>query len=186
MGGKLLFTVERRVPAAALAVIGAATLSAAATGAAPTTKFSSKQYGYTVTLPGSPSGWSSSYAFVVWATDTVEPGSPAFDTFLENSTGRRFVVAARRPPGGATLAKWTTFVATTLCTKPKSFTNSTLSGAPARVFTWKCSDGNAIGVTALHGSRGYFMWVLSPPGLSAASNANEFNTARQSFRFVNR
>ena len=158
--------------------------AAAAAAAAPTAKFSSKEYGYTVNLPGSASGWSPSYAFVVWATDSVEPGSPAFDTFLEDSTGRRFVVAARQPPGGATLTKWTTFVATTLCTKPKSFTNSTLSGATARVFTWKCPDGNAIGVTALHGSRGYFMWVLSPPGLSNASNANEFNTARQSFRFV--
>lgn len=180
------WSARAAVVGAALCAIGAASLAAAAAEAAPATKFVSKQYGYTITLPGSASDWGSSYAFVVWSTDTIEPGSPAFDTFLENRTGRRFAIAARRPPTGDTLAKWTAFVATTPCMKPKSFTNSTLSGAPARVFKWRCSDGNVIGITALHGSRGYFMFVLSPPGLSSASNESEFDAARRSFRFVGR
>jgi len=192
MGRKLLLAAGGAAVAAALAAIGAVSVSAAAaaagTGAAPTTRFVSKQYRYSIAFPGSSSDWTATFALIDWSTDTIEPGSPAFDTYLDSRTGRRFAVAARRPPTGETLAKWTAFTVGTVssdCTKPKAFSNSTLSGAPARVFTWTCpNEFSVIAIAALHGSLGYFMFVPSPLGLASASNENAFEVARRAFQFT--
>lgn len=170
-----------------LAILGASLTTVSAT-AAPATTFVSKQYRYTITFPGSRSGWRASFAFAPWSTDTIEPGSPAFDTYLDTHTGRRVAIAARRPPTGATLAKWTAFAASAVdaaCTKPKAFKRSTLSGAPARVFTWTCpNEFKVIAIAAVHGSLGYFMFVPSPLGLSSASSKGAFEAARRSFHFT--
>jgi len=173
--------------AAALCVLGAGCVVAAAQ-AAPTTTFVSKQYAYSISFPGGAGGWSASYAFAPWSTDSIEPGSPAFDTYLDTHTGRRFAIAARRPPTGATLGKWTAYTVGTVsstCTKPKDFSNSTLGGAPARVFTWTCpAEFSVFAIAAVHGSLGYFMFVSSPLGLSQASNESAFEAARSFFRFA--
>jgi hypothetical protein len=164
---------------------GATTPSTTArTTAAPTTRFVSKRYGYSIVLPGRSSDWSASYALVGWTANAVHPGSPAFDTFSSQADARRYVVGARRPPTGSTLGRWTSFVASILCSRPKSFASAKLSGASARVFSWSCADLNAIGITAIHAGRGYFLWVVSPKTTSGASNRSVFETARRSFRFV--
>ena len=65
--------------------------------------------------------------------------------------------------------------------------DSTLSGAPARVVTWLCSDGYRVfAITALHDHRGYVMRVASPTALSRASDLRAFDVARRSFRFPTR
>jgi hypothetical protein len=190
MGRKLLFARRRRVLAAVLAALGAGSFSAATAGAAPTTKFVSKQYGYTITLPGRASDWSVSYAFVNWSTDTISESSPAFDTFTNNRNNSSFSIGAYREPAGTTLAKWTAFVIAAVppppaCMKPKLFASSTLSGAPASVLKWTCSDGtNLIGIAALHSARGYFMWLGSSTSLSQGSDQSAFDAARKTFRFT--
>ena len=168
-----------------LCTVGAACVVGAAQ-AAPTTTFVSKRYGYSISFPGGAGDWSARYAFVPWSTDIIEPGSPAFDTFLDNRTGRQFVIAARRPPTGSTLADWTGFVAGAVrCTKPKAFSDSTLAGTPARVFSWICPEQyHVIGIAAVHDSLGYVMFVPSPVTLSSASNESAFEAARLSFRFT--
>jgi hypothetical protein len=189
MDRKLLSAPGRRALAAALAAIGAASFSAATAGAAPTTKFVSKQYGYTITLPGPASDWSASYAFVNWSTDAISASSPAFDTFTNNRNNSSFSIGAYREPAGTTLAKWTAFVIAAVpppptCTKPKLFASSTLSGAPARILKWTCSDGtNLLGIAALHGERGYFMWLGSSTSSSQASDLSVFDASRKTFRF---
>ena len=63
--------------------------------------------------------------------------------------------------------------------------NSKLSGTPARLLTWSCTDGyNAIGITALHAHLGYFMIVASKTTSSRASNRTAFSGAQASFRFL--
>jgi hypothetical protein len=160
--------------------------------AAPTTKFVSKQYGYSVALPGSPSSWSSSFALVTWSAGSIEPRSPAFDTFTDTRADRLYLIAARRPPTGPTLAKWTAFFRTAFftspvtvgCQKDGSLPNSTLSGVPARVFTYRCSDvPYGIGITAIHDHLGYMMLVASQGSTSHASDRSAFDAARRSFRF---
>ena len=71
------------------------------------------------------------------------------------------------------------------CTTHPSLSNSKLSGTPARLLTWSCTDGyNAIGITALHAQLGYFMIVASRTTSSRASNRTAFSGARASLRFL--
>jgi hypothetical protein len=51
-------------------------------------------------------------------------------------------------------------------------------------YSMVCSDGNVIGITALHAQHGYFIFVISPTSSSSASNRSAFEAARQSFRFL--
>jgi hypothetical protein len=176
---------------AALCVVASALVLVPAAAAAPTTKFVSKQYGYSIVFPGGSSHWTSSFAFVRWSTGTISPGAPAFDTFRDLRVGRLYIIGARRLLAGSTLAKWTAiFVSnrgSNCATRPSSLSSSTLSGAPARVLTWSCTDGyKAIGITALHAHRGYFMIVASRTTSSRASDRTAFNAARTSFRFLSK
>jgi hypothetical protein len=168
-------------------VIVSALLLVPAAAAAPATKFVSKQYGYTIVLPGGSSSWRLSYALVTWSAGSVEPGSPAFDTLTDLRVGRNYLVAARRQPTGSTLKQWTTsFISSPAfgCPTQSSLSNSTLSGVPARVFTYTCSDvPYGIGITALHDHVGYVMLVASLGSTSRASDRSAFEAARRSFRF---
>ena len=173
---------------AALCVIVAALVLVPAAASAPNTKFVSKQYGYSIVLPGNSSRWFSSFARVMWSTGTISPDTSAFDTFTDLQTDRLYIIGARRLPAGSTLEQWTaTFLRNRgpNCTTHASLSTSTLSGAPARLLTWLCTDGyNAIGITTLHGRLGYFMLVASPTSSSRASNRTAFSGARASFRFL--
>jgi hypothetical protein len=173
--------------AAALCVIALALVLVPAARSAPNTKFVSKQYGYSIVLPGSSTSWSSSFAFITWSAGSPEPGSPSFDTYTDLRVNRLYLIAARRPPTGSTLAKWTRFAMSPGalgCAARPSVSNSTLSGAPARVFTYTCTDRYGIGITALHDHRGYLMLVSSLPGTPQPSERLAFNAARASFRFL--
>ena len=180
---------QGRLPAVLGVLLAACLLITAATAAGATAPgtFVSHRYGYSVVLPGGATRWSLAPAIVGWSLKTIEPGSPVFDTLTDLATGRRFVIAARRSPRGTTLAGWTAFAATTIsveCTKPTSFSRTTLGGSPAEIFSWRCSDDlNTIGIAALHGTRGYFMFVPSPTNLSLASNRRAVDVFRRAFRF---
>jgi len=100
------------------------------------------------------------------------------------------VASALVPVPAAAPAPTTKFVSnrgSNCATRASSLSSSTLSGAPARVLTWSCTDGyKAIGITALHAHRGYFMIVASRTTSSRASDRTAFNAARDSFRFLSK
>ena len=175
---------------AALCVIVSALVLVPAAASASSTKFVSKQYGYSIVLPGNSSRWFSSLARVTWSTGTISPDTPAFDTYTDLRTDRLYIIGARRLPAGATLQKWTTMFLKNRgpnCTTPPTLSNSNLSRTPARLLTWSCTDGyNAIGITALHAHLGYFMIVASRTTSSRAANRTAFNGARASFRFLSK
>lgn len=173
---------------AALAVIAFALVPVAA--AAPEATVVSKLYRYSLVLPGSASQWQAIPAQVAWSAGVIDPNLPAFDTFTERQTQRAYVIGARRLPAGSTLEKWTSFV---ISERPPAChaapagrpRRSTLSRAPAHLFTFSCTDGYiVIGITALHAHRGYFMFVASPTSLPRASDRPAFDAARRSFRFL--
>ena len=173
---------------AALCAIVSALVLVPAAASAPNTKFVSKQYGYSIVLPGNSSRWFSSFARVTWSTGAISPDTPAFDTFTDLRSDRLYIIGARRLPAGSTLEKWTAMFLRNRgpnCTTHPSLSNSKLSGAPARLLTWSCTDGyNAIGITALHAQLGYFMIVASRTTSSRASDRTAFSGARASFRFL--
>ena len=175
---------------AALCVIVSALVLVPAAASAQSTKFVSKQYGYSIVLPGSSSHWLSTFALVGWSTGTISPDTSAFDTFTDLRSDRLYIIGARRVPAGSTLEKWTALFLRNRgpnCTTDASLSNSKLSGTPARLLTWSCTDGyNATGITALHAHLGYFMIVASRADSSRASNRTAFNGAQASLRFLSK
>jgi hypothetical protein len=161
-----------------------------AAAAAPTTKFVSKRYGYSIVLPGSSSHWSPTFASIGWSSGEIPgAGDPALDTYTDLRRGGYFLIAARQVPAGETLEKWTAVVLSArppVCTGPRpKRLKSTLDRTPALVVTWSCTDGYwVIAITALHSGRGYFMLLASQTNLSRASDQRAFDAARRSFRFL--
>jgi hypothetical protein len=178
--------VWRGWQALAIGVIGALALLGSAS-AAPTTKFVSKQYDYSVVLPGNPGTWQLISAFIPWSLGQLEPGAPQFDTLTDGRTARFVIIGARRLPTGSTLGTWTSYFLSTKaldCTRKSPISNSTLGGQPANTFTFSCSDGAVgIGIEAVHGQAGYFMVLSTHSGSLDASYRDEFNAARSSFHF---
>lgn len=180
-----------RVAATSALAALVALLLVALAAAAPTTKFVvSKRYGYSIVLPGSSSQWLVNFASSGWSGEIPGFGDPALDTFQNLRRGGAFLIAARRPPAGETLEKWTAFVVSarpSVCAgqRPKRLLKSTLDRTPALVVTWSCTDGYwVIAITALHAGRGYFMLLASPTNISHASDQRAFDAARRSFRFL--
>ena len=173
-----------------LCAIAAAVVLVPAAASAPNTKFVSKQYGYSIVLPGNSSHWLPTFARVTWSTGTISPDAAAFDTFTDLRTERLYIIGARRLPAGSTLEKWTAMFLRNRgpnCTTHPSMSNSKLSGTPARLLTWSCTDGyNAIGITALHARLGYFMIVASRTTGSPTAHRTAFSGARASFRFLSK
>ena len=125
---------------------------------APNTKFVSKQYGYSIVLPGNSSRWFSSFARVTWSTGTISPDTSAFDTFTDLRTDRGCTSSGRDGCRRVHAEKWTAMFLRNRgpnCTTKPSLSSSKLSETPARLLTWSCTDGyNAIGITALHAHLG--------------------------------
>jgi hypothetical protein len=176
---------SRWVGASCVSVAALVLVPAAAS--ASSTKFVSKQYGYSIVLPGKSSRWFSSPARVTWSTGTISPDTAAFDTYTDLRSERLYIIGARRLPAGSTLETWTSIFLRNRgpnCTTRHSVSSSSLSGSPARLLAWSCTDGyNAIGVTALRAQLGYFIIVASRPTGSRASDRTAFSSARASFRF---
>jgi hypothetical protein len=68
---------------------------------------------------------------------------------------------------------------------PPSAETTTLSGEPALVWTVKCSDGyDVIHLAAVHGDRGYVIYMPSATANDDAEDQRIFERIRQSFRFT--
>lgn len=177
--------VGRGWRALAVGAVGALIVLGSAS-AAPTTKFVSKQYRYSVVLPGSAGLWHQSAASIAWTWGTLEPGVPQFDTLTDARTARFFIMGERRLPAGSTLKEWTSYFLSAQaldCTRKSPISATTLGGQPANSFEFTCSDVIGIGVDALHGHGGYFMVFSSRSGSLDAPYRSEFDAVRSSFRF---
>jgi hypothetical protein len=171
----------------ALSLIVAAVLVPAAT-AAPTTTFVSKQYHYTIAVPGSAKYWTTNYAFIDWTKGPVDRAVPQFDTFTDTRVNRFFIIGARKEPAGTTLADWTAFFTTPAelgCKTTTRLGSSRLGGTAAQAFAFTCGDGvHGTGLTALHDGSGYFLLLSTFSGTtSEASDRAVFDAGRASFRF---
>lgn len=166
----------------ALVSLAALTAAASADGSAAK-RFTSKRYGYSLTLPA---GWHVTRPAGRWS-GTPYPWSPGVDTYSGPVAGRLLLAAARRVAAGTTLERWTArIVAGTpgICGTPESFTVTTLGGEPARRFTNHCSDGYyLINVAALHRGRGYVLISASSANADAVDQA-VFSRALRTWRFV--
>lgn len=193
---------ERR--AFTLALIAIATVAVAATAcgspagkpAAPSTQaaathptaqaqeFTSEWYGFRVTLT---QDWSEADAVVDWDGEKLQGlRSPAFARFTDPATGRTLVAAAAPVAQGMELAEWRAAMvraAPPICSESSSVEETTLGGEPALAWIATCSDGDAIKLAALHGARGYMIFLDSPTAKDA-EDRRIFESIRNSFRFT--
>jgi hypothetical protein len=139
-----------------------------------------------VTLP---KDWSESDAQVDWDGKMLQGiGSPAFANFADATTGRTLVAAAAPVANGTPLAEWRAAMvraAPSFCSESSSVEKTTLGGEPALAWTDACSDGyNVNKLTALHGKRGYMIFLPSPTTNDEAMDRRIFESIRRSFRFT--
>lgn len=156
------------------------------TGPAAPQEFVSKRYAFSVTLPRD---WSESDAQVDWDGKMLQGiGSPAFANFADATTGRTLVAAAAPVAKGTRLAEWRAAMvraAPSFCSESSSVEKTTLGGEPALAWTDACSDGyNVDKLTALHGKRGYMIFLPSPTTNDEAADRRVFESIRRSFRFT--
>ena len=75
--------------------------------------------------------------------------------------------------------------APSVCSDTSSVRETTLDGDPALAWTATCSDGYDVNkLAAVHGERGYMVFL---PSMAANDNAKDqqvFESIRQSFRFT--
>ncbi len=175
--------------AALLAAGGTFASSSASSSFARTTNFHSKEYGYSITLPGPKSRWLITPGFEPWTTQTTDRDVPWLDTLYDTSTRRFSLIGAHKMPAGATLAQWMSLFHTRQgCTQTSLTTPSRLGGAPARQYTFRCFDAYGIVILGLYGKRGYFM-LLSVHGVDGTitkGHRREFEVMRRGFRFTAR
>jgi hypothetical protein len=163
------------------------TQAASRTPAAPPSRaFTSRRYGFRVTLT---KGWSGHDALVNWNGKKLQGlDSPAFANFTDPATGQSIAAAAARVAAGMGLAEWRAAMiraAPAICSESPSATKTTLDGEPALAWTNTCSDGyNANKIAAAHGTRGYIILLASPAGISHAENRRTFDSIRRSFHFA--
>jgi len=159
--------------------------AATAAPAAAAQKFASRRYGFRVTLG---KGWSGQDATQAWNGKRLEGiGSSDFANFTDRG-GRALVAAAARVPKATRLAQWRAAMvraAPDFCTESSTARRTTLGGEPALAWTAACSDGYKVNkIAALHGGRGYMVFLPSPTGTSAAGDRPMFESIRRSFRFT--
>lgn len=175
---------------AALLAAGCTVASSSASSSfARTTRFHSKEYGYSITLPGPKSRWVITPGFEPWTTETTDRGVGWLDSFDDTSTSRFSLIGTHKMPAGAKLSQWMSlFHARQGCAQTSPATPSRLGGAPAREYTFRCFDAHGIVILGLHGKRGYFM-LLSVYGVRRAiskGHRREFEVMRRGFRFTRR
>jgi predicted small lipoprotein YifL len=148
-------------------------------------EFASNRYGFRVTLT---KAWSEADATADWDGKELQGiGSPLFANFY--AVGGRVLVAGAAPvPAGTQLAAWRAAMvraAPSACSDSPSAENMTLGGEPALAWTATCSDGyHVIKLAALHGTRGYMVFLPSQAANVDAANRRTFESIRQSFRFT--
>jgi hypothetical protein len=163
----------------------AVTTTRPAAAAAPR-KFTSHRYGFRVTLTPR---WSEKDAHVAWdGTKLQGLDSDQFANFNDPRTGRALVVAAAPVPKRMRLPEWRAAMvraAPSVCSQSSSASQKTLGGEPALAWTGKCSDGFDVRkLAALHGTRGYMLFLASPTARNDADDRRIFDSIRRSFRFM--
>jgi hypothetical protein len=164
-----------------------ATQSVPTTGQAATPlDFVSKRYDFRVTLT---KDWSETDAAVVWDGKMLQGAdSPAFANFTDPATGRDLVVGAAAVAKGTRLAQWRAAMvraAPPVCSDSSSAGTTSLAGGPALTWTSTCSDGyDVIKLAALHGDRGYMVFLPSTAANDDAVDRSMFESIRRSFRFT--
>jgi hypothetical protein len=75
--------------------------------------------------------------------------------------------------------------APSVCSDSASAERTTLGGDPALAWTHTCSDGYDVNLlAALHGKRGYVIFLASETANDNAQDRRVFESMRQSFRFT--
>jgi hypothetical protein len=148
--------------------------------------FLSNRYGFRVTLT---EDWSEEDARDDWDGKMLQGvASPAFTNFTDPATGRTLVAAAAPVAKGMQLADWRADMvraAPPVCSDSASAEKTTLGGEPALAWTSTCSDGYDVNVlAALHGERGYVIFLASETASDNAQDRRVFESMRQSFRFT--
>jgi hypothetical protein len=161
----------------------AAAAAQATQAAATAQEFISERYGFRITLTGD---WSGVDALLDWDGENLQGlHSPAFATFSNPATGRTLVAAAAHAEG-MELAEWRAAMvraAPPICSESSSDEETALGGEPALAWIATCSDGDAIKLAALHGSRGYIIFMDSQTAKDA-EDRRIFESIRNSFRFT--
>jgi hypothetical protein len=160
------------------------TQATATQSTAPAQEFTSEWYGFRVTLT---EDWSGDDAVVDWDGAKLQGlRSPAFARFADPATGRTLVAGAARVAEGMELAEWRAAMvraAPPVCSESPSVEETSLGGEPALAWIATCSDGDAIKLAALHGRRGYIIFLDSQTAKDA-EDRSIFESIRNSFRFT--
>jgi hypothetical protein len=148
--------------------------------------FVSKRYDFRLTLTRD---WSEADAQVDWDGKMLQGAdSPAFATFSDPATGRDLVAGAAPVAKGTRLAQWRAAMvraAPPVCSDSSSARTTTLGGEPALAWTSTCSDGyDVIKLAAMHGDRGYMIFLPSTAANDDAVDRSLFESIRRSFRFT--
>ncbi len=158
------------------------------TTAAPEGTFISERYDFRVTPP---EDWSEADAEADWDGKELESlSSPRFARFTDPATAtrREFVVGAATAPEGMELAEWrAAMVRATpaVCPDPSPVEETTLGSEPALAWTHTCTDGYDVNkLAALHGGRGYIIFLASPTANDDAEDRSIFESIRSSFQFT--
>jgi hypothetical protein len=147
--------------------------------------FVSKRYGFHVTLT---KAWTEADARSNWDGQKLHGlDAPDFANFTHSGYDRVLVTAAAPVAKGMQLAAWRAAMvraAPSACTESSSATRTTLGGEAALTWTATCSDGYAVHkLAALHGKRGYMIFLTSTTASDKATNRRIFESIRKSFRF---
>jgi hypothetical protein len=159
---------------------------ATSTTTAPEGMFMSERYGFRMTPP---EDWSEADAVADWDGKVLEDlSSPRFARFIDPTTRREFVAAAAPVAEGMDLAEWrAAMVRATpaVCPNPSPVEETTLGGEPAMAWTHTCTDGYDVNkLAALHGGRGYIIFLASPTANDDAEDRRIFESIRSSFLFT--
>jgi hypothetical protein len=149
-------------------------------------EFVSKRYDFRVTLT---KDWSEHDAQVDWDGKRLQGmDSPAFTNIEDPATDRTLVAAAAPVAPGTQLRDWQAAMvgaAPSFCSDSSPM-ESTLDGDPALAWSAICSDGyDVIKLAALHGERGYMLFLPSKAANGDAEDRRIFESIRQSFHFTN-
>ena len=146
--------------------------------------FTSERYGYSLTLPRT---WLMHETPGEWPPGAQPaPGEAGVDGFVEQTSGKILVVAARPGSAGTTLEAWSEDVAAV--TPQQCQTNMSIpakvGGEPAQLWEIRCPDGAfVIKLAALHEGRGY-LFVLVSETKSDSADREFFANVMHSFKFA--
>ena len=146
--------------------------------------FTSKRYGYSLALPHT---WLMHETPGEWQPGAQPtPGESGVDGFVEQTSGRILVVAARPGSAGITLEAWSEDAAA--LTPQQCHTDVSLpakvGGESAQLWEIRCPDGAFVTkLAALHEGRGY-VFVLVSETKSDSADREFFANVMRSFKFA--